>query len=141
MTAEARVSSRVPALALTFAELIPMASPSARTEKRAVLGVVLASSESKESVRRLPLTVALERLADCGVVEVSRIVSDFCVSSVLRLASENSCSLSDSVPSVVLSAARAWVRENSPVLSMADEPLRVPEEKSLELMPDPQKAQ
>ena len=45
-------------MALSLAELMPMASPSARTEKRAVLGVVLASSESKERVRRLALTEA-----------------------------------------------------------------------------------
>ena len=53
------------------------------------------------------------------------------------MASEKSWSLSDSDPSVVLSCARAWVREKTPDVSMADEPLREPEEKSLELMPEP----
>ena len=75
------------------------------------------------------------------MVEVSRIVTDFCVSRFWRAESEKSCSLSDSDPSVVLSAAKAWVRENSPVLSTADEPLSEPEEKSEPLMPEPVRAQ
>ena len=57
-----------------------------------------------------------------GVVEVSRIVRDSCVSRFWRLASEKSWSLSDSDPSVVLSCARVWVREKTPDVSMADEP-------------------
>ena len=74
-------------------------------------------------------------------MELSRIVRDSCVSRFLRLASEKSWSLRDSDPSVVLSSAMAWVSENSPDLSMAVEPLSDPEEKSLELMPEPVKDQ
>ena len=59
-----RVNSIVPALASTLVELIPTAAPDdVLNEKRAFLGMVLASSELKDSVRRLPLTVALVSLA------------------------------------------------------------------------------
>ena len=128
-------------MALTLEELMSMSSPSARSEKRLVLGVVPAREASKESVRRLPLTVAPVRLADWGVVEESRIVRDSCVSRFWRLASEKSWSLRDSEPSVVLSSAMAWVSENAPDLSIAAEPLSEPEEKSLELMPELENAQ
>ena len=63
LTLEARVSSRMPALALTLAERTAMAELAALTEKRAAFGVVFAREASKERVRRLPLTVAPVRLA------------------------------------------------------------------------------
>ena len=57
------------------------------------------------------------------------------------MVSEKSWSLRDSDPSVVLSAASAWVSVNSPDLSMADEPLREPDEKSDALTPVPERFQ
>ena len=45
--------------------------------------------------------------------------------------------LKDSLPSVVLSAARERGMEQDPDWLVVQEPLREPEEKSLELIPEP----
>ena len=102
---------------------------------------MLSRDESKLSVIVFVLTEAERSAADCWALDVSAISIFFCVRSVLRLESEKSLKVSCSVPSVVLSSERAWVSVKSPDLSIADELLREPDEKSYVLTPAPERFQ